>query len=315
MKVFSLSLWATAAVLASSFAPTSAHATAQAQSVPPGYNANCNCYRNVAYGSVTWFEPTTRKYAKQIMDIWMPNGVTQPDGLPIVYYGHPNGSTHSIPLDKTAGSTWSKLIKPLTDRGYVFVSYEFRHPVVNYVEGKPAPRYDIQKAINFFSGNYALSLGADPGNSFITGQSRGGGLGILTALTGTFRNGTEVRAVWTYQAQTSFDCNEMASTFVIESDRAAFLAQCKQVPGAGSSLSSVTPAAPPIVASYDRLFHKVLVPASEVDVHYPDFGWQLCVNYGAQGVAAQCQPNETIDQANAWVGMADYFTAHLQPPM
>lgn len=313
MKVFSLSLLSMAAMFTATFAPTSAHAIAQAESVPPGYNATCNCYRNVPYGNKTWFEPTTRKYAKQVMDIWMPTGAGLPSGAPIVYYGHPNGATHAIPLDKTAGSTWSKLIKPLTDRGYVVVSYEFRHPVVNYVAGSPAPRYDIQKAINFFSGNYATSLGADTSNSFITGQSRGGGLGILTALTGKFYNGTSVRAVWTYQAQTSFDCNEMANTFVIESDRNAFLSQCTQVPGAGSSLSSVSASAPPMVASYERAFHKQLVPASEVDVHYPDFGWQLCVRYGVQGAAAQCQPNEVVDKANAWTGMADYFTAYLQP--
>lgn len=314
MKVFSLSFWATAAVLAAGLAPIHAQATMQSLDVPPGYSATCNCYRNVAYGTKTWFEPTTMRFAKQVMDIWMPSGVNQPGGRPIVYYGHPNGSTHTIAFDKTAGSMWSKLVKPLTDRGFVVVSYEFRHPVVNYVEGSPAPRYDIQKAINTFSGKYAASLGADATNSFITGQSRGGGLGILTALTGKFYNGTQVRALWTYQAQTSFDCNEMADTFVIENERGAFLAECTQVPGAGSSLSSVTPSAPPIVAGYDRAFRKHLVPASEVDVHYPDFGWQLCVNYGAQGVAAQCQPNEVVDKANAWAGMADYFTAQVQPP-
>jgi len=315
MKVFSLSLWSTAAVFAASLAPVSAQATTQVESVPPGYNATCNCYRNVPYGTVSWFEPTTRRVAKQVMDVWMPAAANQTGTMPIAYYGHPNGSTHTISMDKTAGSAWSRLIKPLLDRGFVVVSYEFRHPVVNYVEGKPAPRYDIQKAINTFSGSHALSLGADPSNSFILGQSRGGGLGIQTALTGKFYNGTHVRAVWTYQAQTSFDCNEMATTFVIESDRDAFLAQCTSVPNAGSSLSSVSPSAPPVVASYEHRFHKTLVPASEVDVHHPDFGWQLCVRYSAQEVAAKCQPNEVVDQANAWVGMADYFTAHLQPPV
>jgi hypothetical protein len=67
-----------------------------------------------------------------------------------------------------------------------------------------------------------------------------------------------------------------------------------------------------MVAGYERAFRKQLVPASEVDVHYPDFGWQLCVRYGVQGASAQCQPNEVVDKANAWTGMADYFTAYLQ---
>jgi hypothetical protein len=107
----------------------------------------------------------------------------------------------------------------------------------------------------------------------------------------------------------------MAKTYVIESDRAAFLSQCVQVDGAGSALSSVTPSSPPIVANYDRPFHKVLVPASEVDVHYPDFGWQLCKRYGAQGLSAQCSPIENISNADAWAGMADYFDGHVQAAM
>jgi acetyl esterase/lipase len=305
-----------AALFAASLAPLAAPAHAlTADGTPPGYNANCNCYRNVAYGSTTWFEPTTRKLAHQVMDIWMPAAITRPEGAPIVYYGHPNGVGNFIAMDTAPGSLWSRLVKPLTDRGYIVVSYEFRHPVVNYVEGKPVPRYDIQKAINYFTTNFASTLAADPSNSFIAGQSRGAGLGLLTALTGTFTGSTKVQAIWTYQAQTSFNCNEMAKTYVIQSDRDTFLSQCVQVDGAGSSLQAVSPSSPPIVANYDRPFHKVLVPASEVDVHYPDFGWQLCKRYGLQGLSAQCTPIENVGNDAAWLGMADYFDGHVQAAM
>ncbi|MGM9488350.1 hypothetical protein [Ideonella sp. YS5] len=305
-----------AALFAASLAPlaTPAHAVT-ADATPPGYNANCNCYRNVAYGTTTWYEPTTRKYAKQVMDIWMPANITRAEGAPIVYYGHPNGVGNYIAMDTAPGSLWSRLVKPLTDRGYIVVSYEFRHPVVNYVAGNPVPRYDIQKAINFFTNNYASTLVADPANSFIAGQSRGAGLGLLTALTGAFTGSTKVQGIWTYQAQTSFNCNEMAKTYVIQSDRDAFLSQCVQVDGAGSSLQSVSPSSPPVVTRYERAFHKVLVPASEVDVHYPDFGWQLCKRYGVQGLSAQCSPVENVSDADAWIGMADYFDQHVQPAM
>ncbi len=210
---------------------------------------------------------------------------------------------------------WSRLVKPLTDQGFIVVSYEFRHPVVNYVEGKPAPRYDIQKAINAFVANYAAVLDADPSNSFISGQSRGGGLGILTALTGKLTGGTQVQALWTYQAQTTFNCEESATDFVLASDRDAFLGACVAVPNAGSAMRAVTASAPPTVVGYDRAFHKELVPASEVDVHYPDFGWKLCRHYAAHGNGASCQAVESLPEASAWAGMADYFTAHRQAPL
>jgi hypothetical protein len=293
--------------------PLASHAQSQAEDAPPNYNATCNCYRNVPYGTVSWLEPTTKRWARQVMDIWMPQGFGDP--LPIVYYGHPNGTLHTIAKDSSPDSLWSRLVKPLTDRGYIVVSYEFRHPVVNYVPGKPAPRYDIQKAINAFAAQYAPALGADPSNSFITGQSRGGGLGLLTGLSGNFTSGTKVQAMWTYQAQTTFNCNEMAQDFVLESDRTAFLSSCTTVPGAGSALQAVTPSAPPTVAAYERPFRMELVPAAEVDVHYPDFGWQLCNRFTAEGSSNVCQGAQSVPLASAWIGIADYFDAHRQPPV
>ncbi|HEX5683689.1 MAG TPA: hypothetical protein VFY73_06590 [Ideonella sp.] len=311
MPLISKSLWAAAAVFAAGFTPVSSQALTEIQgATPPGYNASCNCYRAVPYGSATWLEPTTRKMARQVMDIWMPTGFGGP--RPIVYYGHPNGTSNFIAYDKTAGSLYSRFVKPLTDQGYIVVSYEFRHPVVNYVAGSPAPRYDIQKAINYFTSQYTVGLNADPTNSFITGQSRGGGLGLLTALTGKFTNGTTVRALWTYQAQTTFNCNEMANDFVLENERSQFLSQCTAVPGAGSSLQSVSVSAPPVHAAYDRPFRMELVHASDVDVHYPDFGYQLCRRYQAEATESACQATPSVAGDTAWVGMADYFNAHRQ---
>jgi acetyl esterase/lipase len=311
MTLISQSLWAAATIFAASFTPMAAQAQFNSEStVPAGYNSACNCYRNVPYGSTTWIEPTTKKLAKQVMDVWMPPK-TFSGPRPIAYYGHPNGGSNTIAKDITAGSLYMRLVKPLTDRGFVVVSYEFRHPVVNYIAGSPTPRYDIQKAINYFVNNHAAALNADPTNSFISGQSRGGGLGILTALTGKLP-GTTVRAMWTYQAQTTFNCTEMANTFVIPSERTAFMTQCTAVPDAGSSLQSVTASAPPIVAEYDRPFNMVQVPAAKVDVHYPDFGYQLCQRYAAIESASQCDGRQSVTNETAWIGMADFFSAHMQ---
>jgi acetyl esterase/lipase len=282
-----------------------------AQDVPPNWDEHCRCYRHVSYGPVSWYEPTTRKVARQEMDIFMPPGTPPATGWPVAYYGHPNGSTNFIAMDTKAGSKWSTLVRPLLEQGFIVVSYEFRHPVVNYVEGEPVPRYDIQRAINNFATKYAAPLGADPTNSFIFGRSRGGGLGLLTALTGKFNGGTQIRALWLAQAQTSFDCNEAAETFVLPEEHAEFLASCQSVPGAGSSLKAVRAGSPPVVALYERAFRKELVHAEEADLHFPDFGWQLCLRYQARGESSQCQAADMVPPEQSWNGMAQYFSTHI----
>lgn len=304
-------LWLAAALLA--LAAPAATRAATAQDTPPGYDAACHCHRNVPYGSAVWWEPTTRKITRQVMDIHLPDGTPPAGGWPVAYYGHPNGSSHFIAHDPAPGSRWSMLVRPLLEAGYVVVSYEFRHPVVNYIEGRPAPRYDIQRAINTFATRYAPSLGADPSNSFITGNSRGGGLGLLTALTGKFTGDTRIRGVWVAQAQTSFDCEEAADTFILAEDRPAFLAQCRAVPGAGSALREVGGDAPPVMATYEGVFRKELVHADEVDLHYADFGWQLCLRYLAQGEQSRCRTQDQVPQARMWSGMVSFMNALQQP--
>jgi acetyl esterase/lipase len=313
MHAFFKPLWVAPAALALATLTTLPTARANAaQETPPNWDEHCRCYRQVSYGPNTWYEPTTRKTASQVMDIFMPPGTPPETGWPVAYYGHPNGSTHFIAMDTQAGSKWSTLVRPLLEQGYIVVSYEFRHPVVNYVEGRPAPRYDIQRAINTFATTYAASLGADTSNSFIFGRSRGGGLGLLTALTGKFLGGTKIRALWLAQAQTSFNCTEAAETFVLPEERDEFLASCQAVPGAGSALKAVHPDSPPVVALYERAFRKELVHAEEADLHFPDFGWQLCLRYRSRGESSQCHAADNIPPEEAWVGMAEYFNGHRQ---
>lgn len=283
------------------------------QDTPPNWDDHCRCYRQVSYGPTSWYEPTTRKMARQVMDIFVPPGTPPAGGWPVAYYGHPNGSTHFIAMDTNPDSKWSTLVRPLLEQGYVVVSYEFRHPVVNYVEGQPVPRYDIQRAINTFATRYAATLNADVSNSFIFGRSRGGGLGLLTALTGKFNGGTQIRALWLAQAQTSFDCNEAAETFVLPEERDEFLASCQSVPGAGSALKAVRAGSPPVVALYEQAFRKELVHAEEADLHFPDFGWQLCLRYQARGESNHCHAADMVPPEQAWNGMAAYFNAHRAP--
>lgn len=285
---------------------------ARAAGVPPGYDPACHCHRNVTYGIVSWLEPTTGQVARQVMDIFLPApGTAGPH--PVVFYGHPNGVDHVIAADDRPGSRWSQLVQPLVARGYIVVSYEFRHPVVNHTAGQPAPGQDIRRAIDSFAGRWADALGADVRNTFVTGRSRGAGLGLLTALRGGFRHGTRVRGVWAFEAQTTFECEEAANALVLPDERAAFLAECTAVPAPGSSLQAVSADAPPAVVLYDRPFRRELVRAEEVDIHFPDFGLLLCQRYAAMGVARRCDARESVDKDAAWEGLGDRLDAWRAP--
>lgn len=318
MHTFSTLLRAATAALVPALtllAAPAASASPQPQGIgpagtPPGYNATCNCYRNVSYGSVMWFEPTTLKFARQEMDIWMPDARAFPGPRPVVYYGHANTSTHTIPFDKAPESMYSRFVRPLTEAGNIVVSYEFRHPVVNHVPGRRPPGKDIEKAINYFVDTYAGALNADPSNSFITGRSRGGGLGLLTALTGRFTGGTVIRAIRAFQAQTTYDCREAANLFVIPSERDDFVSDCTDVPGAGSALQSANMSAPPTYLGYDERFRYELVRASEVDVHYPDQGLAYCERHVAAGAPTPCVGVDQVPDAEAWAGVAELFRGY-----
>ena len=229
------------AVLSTAVAPGAAAAAPglQGPGQAAGDEPGCRCHRNLPYGPVSWQEPTTGRQARQEMDVWMPDRARWPGPHPVVYFGHANGADHVITYSKAPDSMWSRFVKPLNDAGYIVVSYEFRHPVVNNVPGRKPPGKDIEKAINYFVGTYGAALNADPSNSYITGRSRGGGLGLLTALTGRFTGGTVIRAIRAFQAQTTYDCREAADLFVIPSQRDDFVSDCQDVPGAGSALQSV----------------------------------------------------------------------------
>lgn len=287
---------------------------------PPGYDAECQCYRNVEYAPGTFAEPTRGgELLAYVYDIWPPTGpqLSEPRPLlPVVFWGHANGTTHSIAYSNSPNSTYQRLVKPLRQRGFIFVAYEFRHPAVNDPYAIVVNDRDPQTAINHFFVTYGADLNADPANVFLAGVSRGGGMAIWTGLDGVFSPGIDIRAVWAYNAQTAFRCTELAQRYIIPADWSVFFSRpdCNQNTGLPSSVNTATPqmTSPPLVARYEGLFIGVPVPEAAFGVHHPDFGLSICVAYGMNGTEP-CTPMENIATVNAWDGMPAFFIANLTP--
>lgn len=273
------------------------------------FDAACNCYRNVPYGGTSWKEPTLdNRVVSQVMDVWLPTTLPVPGELrPVAFYGHANGSDHVI---EKGSQGYALIVSQFLAKGYVFVSYEFRHPVTNARPGV-TPRLDIQKAIEFFATDVApdAAVKADPNNTFILGRSRGGGLGILTGLSAEWNvPGITVRAMMGAEAQTTYNCAQIGNTFVIKAERQAFIQSCWLTTprDAGSALSSVTASAPPVLTRYSAAFFNKPVPAAQYDVHHPDQGLELCDVY-ASTTPASCQAEDRVIPDNFWLGVVDFF--------
>lgn len=296
-----------------------------ATATPPGYDSECNCYRNVPYGTAQWQEPTlppSDPPRTQVLDIWLPKAGSTPP-YPVVFWGHPNGKTHTIAHNpNNPDSTYSRLIKQAINAGALFVSYEFRHPVINApttaspTSGLSPLHFDIRTAIDAFLTTWGPELQADASNVFVTGASRGAGLGVWTSLHGGFTSGAQVRAVWAYNPQTTFQCPETADLFIIPAsvdggvERDAFLAreECQVAGQFGSSIQTAGPqtTSPPMQVRYDGAFFGTPVTNAQFLIHHPDYGLALCSAYAQAGSEA-CIAKDLIEDSKAWSGMMTYF--------
>lgn len=290
-------------------------ASVGAATLAPRFDPVCNCYRDVPYGTASWVEPACEPALgcddpnfRQVMDIFVPTTpATGP--RPVVFWGHSSGYNHRIAYTRLPGTEYMTLVKPVLDAGYIFVSYEFRHPVINKDEPGAPIRTDIRDAINRFASTYARRLSADMGNTFISGRSRGAGLGLLTALTNDFVPGVTVRGIWGAQAQSTFDCQQMSELFIVEGGQPLFALQCAvAVPrGAGSSLDAVLATSPPVRTVYDGTFFRRKVSPLDFGEHHPDYGLALCSAYAAAGNGSACGAVDQVPSLDFYQGMVPFF--------
>lgn len=284
--------------------------TAQAQISGGTWHEDCQCYRNIDWGSATWYSVDIGKVLKQDLDFFPapldPNGPR-----PLIIYAHAATATKYISVDR--GSLYPVLVQQARASGFSVASIEYRHPVKeDYIE--PAPHDDIAEATRWLRA-HASELDVDTRNVFYLGHSRGT-LALWTAL--HYRNDPEVRvnAVYGYNAQASYRGSEMAEQFLIPEDRASFTAtyeaQHPQYPLFGSALADSSSDMPAVLLRYQKPFFRRLVPAELFTEHHPDFGLALCGRPLMRTSRATCTAVDNTAIDHAYDGFVEFFQQYLQ---
>jgi acetyl esterase/lipase len=272
------------------------------------WKEDCQCYRNVPWGKVQWFEPEVQKVLTQDLDYFPVSRDQAP--TPVIVYAHAAMTTKFI---STGQAVYTSLVQPARAAGMSVVSVEYRHPVKDdYIV--PAPHDDITAAMRWIH-QHAAELHLDINNVFLLGHSRGT-LAVWTAL--RYQDDPEVRvnAVYGYNAQTTYRGDEMAQRFLIESDREGFVADYDsrhpQYDLFGSALDESGPADPPILLHYEQPFYRTLVPAALFTEHHPDFGLALCSTLSSRTPYAPCTAVDRIPRDHAYDGVVDFFLQYVR---
>jgi len=272
------------------------------------WKEDCQCYRNVPWGAVQWFEPEVQKVLTQDLDFFPVSREQEP--TPVIVYAHAAMTTKFIGPTQGAYLT---LVQPARAAGMSFVSIEYRHPVKDdYII--PVPQDDITSAMRWIH-EHAAALHLDTQNVFLMGHSRGT-LALWTALRYQTDPQVRVNAVFGYNAQTTYRGEEMAERFLIESDRDAFVADFDarhpQHELFGSALAESGVANPPIRLHYEDPFYRTLVPASVFTEHHPDFGLAMCSAPALQTPSAPCTAVDRIPRDQAYDGVVDFFLQYVR---
>jgi acetyl esterase/lipase len=273
-----------------------------------GWNESCQCYRNLVWGSAEWFEPEVRKVLKQDLDLFPVSRDQAP--TPVIVYAHAAMTTKYI---SPMTGPYLSLVQPARAAGMSVVSVEYRHPVKDeYIV--PAPHDDITQAMRWIH-KHAIELHLDMNNVFLLGHSRGT-LALWTAL--RYQNDPEVRvnALYCYNAQSTYRGDEMATHFLIESDRAGFVADYEALHPQhalfGSALAESSVADPPMLLHHSDPFYRRLVTASEFTEHHPDFGLAMCSTLQAKTPSASCTAVDQIPRDHAYDGVVDFFLQYVR---
>ncbi len=272
------------------------------------WKEDCQCYRNVPWGTVDWFEPEVRKVLTQDLDFFPVSRDQAP--TPVIVYAHAAMTTKFISPNQ---GVYLSLVQPARAAGMSVISVEYRHPVKDdYIV--PAPHDDITEAMRWVRQN-AEALHLDTNNVFLLGHSRGT-LALWTALRYQADPEVRVNAVYGYNAQTTYRGEEMAARFLIESDRAGFVADYDtrhpQHDLFGSALDESGLANPPILLHYEQPFYRTLVPAAVFTEHHPDFGLAMCHTLSARTPSAPCTAVDQVPRDHAYDGVVDFFLQYVR---
>lgn len=277
------------------------------------YRKSATSWEGIVYGPATWIEATTGLYTTQIMDVFLPSGTKPVAGWPAVMFFHANGNTL-----KSISSTY---IADLHANGIAAISVEFRHPVTNASYG--FPHTDVGLATQYVRA-ISTAIGLDPTRLGSSSRSRGAlciwqamqaDMANPTGSTWASRMSSRVKALWTYNAQTTYSTTEFANTFIVAGQRAAFLAENPDDPHWGSAIQSVAtaPSLIPARIRHEFPFPVGLVGATDpyVGVHYPGFGSAFRDAYIAAGGGANMTAEDNIPDASAMTGAGAWFASKL----
>ncbi len=282
---------------------------AVAQGLGGVWHEDCQCWRNMPWGSAEWVEPDVGRLLKQDLDFFPLSRSQQ--GSPLIIYAHAATATKSISV--TRGFLYPVLVQQARANGFSVASIEYRHPVRDdFIV--PAPHDDVADATRWIRA-HASELGVDPHNFFYLGHSRGT-LTLWTALHDRADPEVQVNAVYGYNAQTTYRGSEMADDFIVPSDRAAFVAgyQARHPQYAlfGSALADATPDMPPVLLRYSGHFFHTLVPAALFNEHHPDFGLALCARLLPRNPRAPCTAVDDTPIDHAYDGFVEFFSQYLR---
>lgn len=276
------------------------------------YNVTAKSWATIPWGPETWYEGGLPR--GQWVDVDLPATAAPVNGHPCVLWFHPNGMSKDLTDTQVINQKAAALAN-----GFAFLSFEFRHPVPNVDLG--APHYDAGLAIQYARG-LAVALNLDKTNFFGMVQSRGNlalwqtlqpDMQNLTGPTWASRQSSKLKAIWSYQGQTTYSTTEMANTFIVAGDRATFIATYPDDPRWGSALQSVPTAGslPPLVMRHRDAYPAGLVAWTAFDEHFPGFGQAMGAAYTAAGQGSKFTGADNIVGNAAWTGMLTWFAGQL----
>lgn len=305
--------------LAYDAAPTlsdlSAYQVSSTKWVDIPYDSDAKAWAEPTFAGATWYPR---------MDVYVPSGTPPAGGWPTVCYMHANGSTKAIPPGQSVDT---KILQPLLAAGVALVAVEFPHPAImmqtSGVNGDPVAldcyNYIGRAVQKVRSIGGALSLNTTKLGAVT--RSRGS-LAIyaalradLAAVTGTHqqRQSSHLQAYWSVNGQTVHRSQSAADLFVLEAERATYLASNPNYSTLLDALELVYTAAsfPYLHLVTNDPYYNALVSASLVGVHHPDMFRLLKERMAAMGYSGRVTDAPGTVSDDEYIGMTAYFAERL----
>jgi hypothetical protein len=283
-----------------------------------------------AYGTSVWREPSIHCFlVGQTFDYFKGAGKSKTPRPTIVYF-HGNGSTSHM----TANSPgYLNVVVPAVQAGFNVASVEYRHPVTDQYLAQwdgVVPTLDAGYVIQYLRA-HASTYNIDPDNLFSFGHSRGT-LALWQMLQPDMGGGDTglpsslPSAYFGYQPNTTFQCQQFSTLFLIQDQEAADeVTDCEaQNPywqQFGSAVDSVNATSLPVHLQTDGTFvlkkgttdviklleYDDLIKQGYNTGHYTDFSIALLNRYEAYGNTNMDYPEQDIGGKQCFTGWQNFI--------